>query len=254
MSVPDLTSPEISAPFVILSEGSWSDVPTDWPWHSHAVHELVWVRHGSMISRVRTAGGEQQFTVPQGQAVWLPARVPHAGHLTTNVTLCDAFFSPDRTPVAFTGPTVVDMTPLLESLLTHLAHPGLPDDARSRAEAVVFDVLEPAAHPLRLPLPDDPRISPIVDALLDNPGHPRSLGGWARDTGVSERTVTRAFQDSTGMSFGRWRQILRIRHAMTLLSGGRPVHEVSEQLGYTRSSTFIAAFRRMTGRTPGSLT
>lgn len=26
---------EITAPFVILSEGQWPDVPTDWPWHSH---------------------------------------------------------------------------------------------------------------------------------------------------------------------------------------------------------------------------
>ena len=245
--------PVLAAPFVIRSEGRWPDVPTDWPWHSHPVHELVWVRHGTMTSMVRTGAGERRLTVTEGRGVWLPADTPHAGRLTGTVTLCDAFFSPERSPVSFDGPTVVRMTPVLESLLTHLARTDLPDDARTRAEAVVFDVLEPAERSLSLRVPDDPRIARIVTTLLDDPGHPRALDGWARDLGVSERTVTRAFQASTGLSFGRWRQALRIQHAVALLSGGCPVHEVSDRLGYAQPSTFIAAFRRVTGTTPGTV-
>lgn len=244
---------EITAPFVILSEGQWPDVPTDWPWHSHSVHELVWVRHGTMTSRVRTGDGERLFTVQEGRAVWLPAGTPHAGQVTANVTLCDAFFSPERTPVAFHGPTVVEMSTVLESLLVHLARPDLEDAARARAEAVVFDVLEPAADQFVLPVPDDPRIARVIDTLLADPAHPRSLDGWARELDISERTVTRAFRESTGLTFGQWRQSVRIRHAVTLLSEGRRVHEVSDLLGYAQPSTFIAAFHRLTGRTPGAL-
>ncbi|MDN6535816.1 MAG: AraC family transcriptional regulator [Corynebacterium variabile] len=244
---------EITAPFVILSEGQWPDVPTDWPWHSHSVHELVWVRHGTMTSRVRTDDGEQLFTVQERRAVWLPAGTPHSGQVTANVILCDAFFSPERTPVAFLRPTVVEMTTVLESLLTHLARPDLADAARARAEAVVFDVLEPAADQFSLPVPDDPRITRIVDTLLADPACPRALDGWARDLGISERTVTRAFRESTGLTYGQWRQSLRIRHAVTLLSAGHRVHEVSDQLGYTQPSTFIAAFHKVTGKTPGAV-
>lgn len=244
--------PEITDPFVIHSEGQWTQVPAQWPWHSHPVHELVWVRHGSMTTRARAGAGEQLFTVPQGRALWLPAGVDHSGSLTANVTLCDAFFSPERTPVSFDVPTEVLMTPVLESLLTHLARTDLTDAARTRAEAVVFDVLEPAPQQLCLKVPDDLRIATVVDTLLDDPGHPRDLDGWARDLGISGRTVTRAFRASTGFTFGQWRQSLRIQHAVSLLSAGRPVHEVSDQLGYAQSSTFIAAFRRVTGRTPGA--
>lgn len=199
--------------------------------------------------RVRTDDGEQLFTAQEGRAVWLPAGTPHSGQVTANVILCDAFFSPERTPVAFLRPTVVEMTPVLESLLTHLARPDLADAARARAEAVVFDVLEPAADQFSLPVPDDPRITRIVDTLLADPACPRALDGWARDLGISERTVTRAFRESTGLTYGQWRQSLRIRHAVTLLSAGHRVHEVSDQLGYTQPSTFIAAFHKVTGKT-----
>lgn len=73
---------EITAPFVILSEGQWPRVPEHWPWHTHSVHELVWVRHGTMTTRIRTDDGEHLFTVPEGRGVWLPAGVHHAGQLT----------------------------------------------------------------------------------------------------------------------------------------------------------------------------
>ncbi|HEY0217690.1 MAG TPA: AraC family transcriptional regulator [Cellulomonas sp.] len=237
-----------SASTVILAESYVQGVPTEWTPHAHPMHELVWVRGGTLTARV----GDRVLTVSEGSGLWLPAGVEHAGRLTADVALHDAFFAPDRTPVAFTGPRTIAMTPVLESLLTHLARTDLDASARARAEAVVFDVLEPSPHELALALPGDPRIDPIAEALLDDPADDRGLRDWADHLGISDRTITRAFRRTTGLSFVQWRRALRVHQAMTLLAEGNDVQRTSELLGYAQPSTFIAAFRQVMGTTPGS--
>ncbi len=222
-------------------------VPTEWPPHAHPLHELIWVRGGSLSARV----GDRLFTVAEGGGLWLPAGVVHAGRLTAQVELHDAFFSPDRTPVELAGPRVIAMTPVLESLLDHLAREDLDPAMRERAEAVVFDVLEPGERRLELPLPGDARIDPIAEALLADPADDRGPQEWGPVLGISGRTITRLFRATTGLSFLQWRRALRVQHAVTLLADGWEVQAASEQLGYAQPSSFIAAFREVMGVTPG---
>ncbi len=235
------------APFTILAEREVPAVPTEWEPHSHPVHELVWVRRGTLTSRT----GDRVFTVPEGRALWLPAGAEHAGRVTAGAELRDAIFDPARTPVAFDGPTVIEMTTVLESLLMHLARTDLDAAARARAEAVVFDVLEPSRDQLALPLPGDERIDEIAAALFADPADDRSLEEWAGLLGTSERTITRSFRAATGLSFAQWRQVLRVHRAVDLLSEGAEVQDVADHLGYAQPSTFISAFRRVMGDTPG---
>jgi AraC-like DNA-binding protein len=92
----------------------------------------------------------------------------------------------------------------------------------------------------------------IAEAILADPADERTLEAWARELRVSPRTITRAFRSTTGLSFARWRQAVRVHRSLTLLADGVPVHEVSAQLGYLHPSTFIDAFRRVMGGTPGA--
>ncbi|WP_371606057.1 AraC family transcriptional regulator [Streptomyces sp. NBC_01213] len=235
-------------PFVITAGFRIPPVPTEWSPHSHPMHELVWVRGGTLTSRVE----DRVFTVSEGYGLWMPAGTVHGGRATAGAEFHDAFFAPELTPFAFGEPKAIAMTPLLESLLTHLSRPDLDAAARARAESVVFDVLQPAEHQFALQLPGDARIAAIAEALLDDPADSRSLEEWARWLGVSDRTVTRAFRQSTGLSFAQWRQMLRVHRALTLLAEGLDVMSVSEVLGYAQPSSFIAAFRRVMGTTPGA--
>ncbi|RPK41448.1 HTH-type transcriptional repressor of iron proteins A [Streptomyces sp. ADI93-02] len=239
---------EATAPFAIIAGLRIPAVPTEWAPHAHALHELVWVRGGTVTSRV----ADRVFTVSEGHGLWMPAGLVHGGRATAGAEFHDAFFVPGRAPITFEEPQAIAMTPLLESLLSHLSRTDLDDAARTRAESVVFDVLQPSERQFVLPLPGDARIDAIAEALLDDPADCRSLEEWARGVGISERTITRAFRHATGLSFAQWRQVLRVHRALTLLSEGLDVTTVSETLGYAQPSTFIASFRRVMGTTPGA--
>ncbi|MGH9887478.1 MAG: helix-turn-helix domain-containing protein, partial [bacterium] len=69
--------------------------------------------------------------------------------------------------------------------------------------------------------------------------------------GASKRTLERLFRDETGMSFGAWRQQLRLLQALPLLAAGEPVTNVALSVRYESTSAFIARFRRVLGTTPG---
>lgn len=237
-----------SAASAIFAETESPEDPLEWEPHSHLMHELVWVRGGTMTARA----GNRVFILSEGEALWIPSGQVHAGRLTAKVDFFAAFFSPGLSPIHFDEATVVVMNPLLESLLTHLTRSDLDAAGRARAESVVFDVLTPSAHQMELPLPVHGRIQIIVDSVLRNPGDSRSLNDWATATGISERTITRIFRHTTGLTFAQWRRALRVHEALALLSAGYDVQTVSEMLGYAQASTFITAFRQAMGTTPGA--
>lgn len=235
-------------PFAIFSESAFVPVPLEFDRHAHPLHELVWVRGGTMTVRL----SDRVMTVPEGHGLWIPAGTVHSGRTTAGTVLCDALFQPERSPVSFAEPMAVGVSPLLASLLTHLERPEVTGEARLRAESVVFDVLGPSDQQLTLRLPEAERIGPIVAALVDDPTDDRSLRDWALIVGLSERTVARLFRGHTGLSFLQWRQALRVHHALVLIGEGLPVTEVSERMGYAQPSTFIASFKRVMGVTPGA--
>ena len=124
---------------------------------------------------------------------------------------------------------------------------------QARAEALIFDLLEPAeVATIQITMPTDERALDVARALVSNPADPRNLAAWGRQVGASGRTLTRAFLADTGIPFARWRTSVRLQAAIPLLAAGEPVATVAGYVGYDTPSAFIAAFRRHTGVTPGA--
>ncbi len=69
--------------------------------------------------------------------------------------------------------------------------------------------------------------------------------------GASKRTVERLFVRETGLTFGRWRQQLRLMQALRFLAEGKKVSHAAYEAGYGTPSAFIFVFRRILGATPG---
>jgi Helix-turn-helix domain len=70
---------------------------------------------------------------------------------------------------------------------------------------------------------------------------------------MSRRSVQRHFRRATGMTFTRYQQIERARHAAALLTGGRSVLDVTFDAGYFDQAHLTRSMRQLIGMTPARL-
>ena len=150
---------------------------------------------------------------------------------------------------------VVEVSSLLRELLAVMVAGGedLPPQRAALVGELILDELARApTRPIRVPLPRDKRLRGLCQALIDKPGDTQTLGDWARLAGASERTLARLFERELGMSFGQWRQQVRLAHGASLIARGLPLWQVAQQLGYASQSAFTAMFRKTFGTTPSA--
>ena len=106
--------------------------------------------------------------------------------------------------------------------------------------------------PLGLFLPHgrDPRLRRVIEALAGEPGDDRKLEDWTAVAQTSPRTLARLFQLETGLSFGRWREQLRLICAIERLADGDSITRVAHDLGYSSAAAFTTMFTRAMGQPP----
>ncbi|MFB7245172.1 AraC family transcriptional regulator [Streptomyces populi] len=216
--------------------------------HTHPVHQLAVPVRG--LLRVSSERGS--WLLPPSLALWIPAGLPHLTEAAGDAFMHSAYIDPARCPrITWTEPTAVAVGPLQAALVEHLAGLGLPDEHRSRAEAVLLDVLTPVpVTSVAVRAPRDPRARAVADALSADPADSRPMSAWGAEVGAGERTLARIFVAETGLPFGQWRERLRMQAAMPLLADGLALEAVARRTGYASASSFVAAFHRVVGVTP----
>jgi len=216
-------------------------------WHTHPDHQLAWAASG--VLTVRTAAAA--WVLPPTRALWIPAGLRHETLSAGSTTMRTLYVRPDLCPISWPDCTPVTASPLLAELIGYLADPGLDTSRRAHAETMLADLLQPVTMTtIDLRMPAEERARQVAEALTDDPADGRTLAEWGALVGASGRTLARAFVADTGLPFGRWRALLRLRAAMPALASGEPVGNVARHVGYESASAFVAAFRRETGLTP----
>jgi AraC-like DNA-binding protein len=223
------------------------------PAHRHDWGQLVYASRGVMT--VGTPAGT--WVVPPLRAVWIPPGALHRIEMSGAVFMRTLYLAPGLPGLpARLPPTccVVQVSPLLRELVLHAValaplDPAVPEHAR--LVDFLLDQLETVPTvPLSLPMPGDPRALRVAEALREHPADPRTLAALARSAGASKRTLERVFRRETGLSFGRWRQQLRLLEALRMLAAGRAVTDVALDVGYESPSAFITMFKGALGTTP----
>jgi AraC-like DNA-binding protein/quercetin dioxygenase-like cupin family protein len=216
-------------------------------WHTHPDHQIAWAASG--VLSVRTA--TDAWVLPPTRALWIPAGIRHETLSTGSATMRSAYVRPQLCPIRWTTCTPVAASSLLAELIGYLEDASLDAGRRGHAETMLVDLLQPVAmNTVDVRMPVEERSREVADALSGDPADGRTLAQWGRVVGASERTLARGFAEGTGLPFGRWRALLRLRAAMPALAAGEPVSKVAHLVGYESASAFVAAFRRETGVTP----
>lgn len=218
-------------------------------WHTHDDHQLAWAASGVLTVRTQAA----DWVLPTTRALWIPAGLRHETLAAGAATMRSLYLRPDRSPASWTEPVPVAVSPLLAELIGHLGAPSLDSAERSRAEALLGDLLRPVPMTaIEVRMPDDERAAQVASRLLADPADGKTLASWGRQVGASGRTLARAFLAGTGMTFGQWRRLARLHASLSRLAAGEAVSTVARRVGYETTSAFVAAFRRETGLTPAA--
>ena len=218
-------------------------------WHTHQDHQLAWAASGVLTVRTDSA----TWVLPPSRALWIPVGLRHETLSTSVATMRTLYIRPELCPIAWPDFTPVAASPLLAELIGYLESPGLAADRRAHAEALLVDLLQPVAMTtIAVRMPGEERAARVAQALVDDPADGRTLAQWGQHVGASARTLARSFVAGTGLTFGRWRALLRLQAAIPALGSGEPVGNVARRVGYETPSAFVAAFRRETGMTPAA--
>jgi AraC-like DNA-binding protein len=220
------------------------------PEHSHPEDQLLFASRGVMT--LRTAQGT--WVVPPMRAVWIPANTPHSVAISGIVHMRTLYLHPGLCRQLPRKCAVIPVSPLLRELvLRACTHAKLRKEVsveRRILECIVDQLQAVESIPLQLPHVSDPRARRIVESLSANPSDPRTLAALCKACGASKRTIQRLFLEETRMTFNRWRQQLRLLHALQLLASGEKVTVAALDSGYHSASAFIATFRKQLGATP----
>lgn len=220
--------------------------------HTHRHGQLLYATHGVM----RVATDDGLWFLPPRRALWIPAGVVHDQLMLGAVSMRSIYIQADLAARYGERCRVLEVSTLLRELILILASQPIEYDLEGRnahVVALILSELESARTlPLQIPWPADRRLLVICNAILEAPGHARTIEYWADKVGASSRTLIRLFLKQTGMTFRSWVQQVRLASALDRLDNGEAISVVAKALGYSSVSAFSSMFRRVMGDSPSA--
>lgn len=217
--------------------------------HSHAWGQVTYALDGV----VRVSAGNSTWIVPPMRAIWIPPGLVHEVVTLEKARLRALYVHAQAAPFQGNQCEVLDVSSLLRELILALIQAEAGEPRAALLSALILNELARSATlPIRVALPSDKRLKTLCEMLIADPASPLTLDDWARHVGASGRTLARLFERDLGMSFGQWRQQVRLAHAAPLIARGLPLSRVAAELGYASQSAFSAMFKKTFGQSPSA--
>lgn len=220
--------------------------------HQHAWGQVTYALDGA----VQVNANHQTWFVPPLRAIWIPAQIEHEVRTLERAQLRAIYVDTSVAPITGDDCVVLEVSDLMRELVRSLTALELsqahqPAQREAHLAACLLDELAHAAPlPLNVPMPREPRLRGLCEMLIADPASNLSLHDLSLQAGASERTLARLFQSEMQMSFGLWRQQMRLARAAPLIASGKPLSVVAAELGYASQSAFSAMFKKTFGQSP----
>lgn len=217
--------------------------------HQHLEGQLFIIKKGLLV--LHTAAG--RWVMPSQRAGWLPPRCQHHAKSYGPMSGVSFYLPSKLCKMLPKHPCVFTPHSLLNEIILRCATwqmTSLTPEKKRLIQVMIDELSTLTPQPLYLPMPQEPRLEKMTQALIANPAKSKTIKEWAECVNMTVRTFTRHFREETGMSFTKWCQLARVMKAMEYLAKGKSVTWVSLTLGYQSVSAFIKVFRHLTGDTP----
>lgn len=216
--------------------------------HHHQRGQLLFTQQGC----TRITLDNQLCLLPPTRAAWIPSGLPHRAVMQQAVDYRSVYVSEALAKQLPEQVRVIEVSALLRAVLEPMAVAPFETDWHAgryaHLLALCLDEIRCAVEqPLLLPLPQDPRLAPLL-AQLDR--LPPTLQDLEKHIGASTKTIGRIFLKETGLGYQQWRQQWRLMRVIELLATGRSLGYCAFELGFASDSALIAFFKGMTGSTP----
>lgn len=220
------------------------------PKHSHPRAQLIYAATGVM--RIETDYG--CWVVPPLRGVWIPPEVMHTVYMLSNVEMRTLYIRPDIAAKLSLNCCLVEVSPLLRSLILALTEADVDYDESGRegliAQLAILEIKFLKTPALHLPLPQSPKLLQICQKMLNHPDEHVTIELLADQLAMSTRTLARKFKSETNLSFSQWRQQAKLIEALGKLADQQSIAKISNDLDYLSPSAFTAMFKRMLGVEP----
>lgn len=222
-------------------------------WHRHNVALLTCIEAG--IKGMRT--DKESLIVSSGMMSFIPANFNHSQvGMGMGLTGWYITLPADRIPFMPDEFCILELSDLLLLLGKRICSWGPNPRERSseqkRLVATFLDELRTAkrASHFSVPFPGTKSLCLVAKRVMDDPSDMKNIDHWAHVAAMSRRTFTKRFREETGLSFAKWRMLVKLQASIKMLAGGKSVTEVAFDLGYQNTSNFILTFRRQLGLPP----
>jgi AraC-like DNA-binding protein/quercetin dioxygenase-like cupin family protein len=217
--------------------------------HSHIWGQVTYALEGVM----RVTVGNSTWIVPPLRAIWIPPDTVHEVATLQKAKLRALCVYAGAAPFKGDECVVVNVSALMRELIVALLEVDTAGPREALISGLILDELSRAATlTMCVALPKDKRLKALCEALIADPASPYTLDDWAQQVGASGRTLARLFEQDLGMTFGQWRQQMRLAHATPLIARGLPLSRVAAELGYASQSAFSAMFKKTFGQSPSA--
>lgn len=228
---------------------------TSRPEHSHSTGQLLFAISGVML----VESGSTSWIIPPQRALWIPPNRLHALKFLSDTDLRTVYFSVSligQCPIFIRANDVhvVETTNIVKELVSKIFDSARKETAELSALLLLHVLSETETLPTDVPMPVNERLKYIAKEILDNNAWELPVSTLAQMATMSERTLSRKFQEDTGMSLRSWKQRARICVSLNLLAAGKGVKQVAGDLGFSGPAAYIAAFKGVLGRTPAEFT
>ncbi len=246
----DVTLPDPLYTFAIRQ----SVASLDSGWQRFPGHYLLYAARGAFHLEFDTV----RWYLPPQRAAWVAAGTPIRIRAEQPIVSHSVLFAGDVRDPALPPCRVFAPSPLARELLVYAMRWDIRRDPADPRADLFFQTLgalcnELAARPERfwLPRTDDPDLDRLAAHIRDHLKQKLTVPILAGVANLSERTLSRRFEEQLGMGCAQYVHRARMLRALELLESPKlSVTEVAWEVGFESLSAFVSAFKVFTQETP----